>query len=162
MKVGPGGNNMSTNKLQFPELGWEQSIWHMFENPKGPKIKTHSYDAPACTLIGFLFSHFSHKQCLTKKVLPPLALAGAQMSKQTFFRSQYFFMTTCQNKMNIMNEHILFQPLASITGRFCFGWKFGTELCKCSGGNLGNFMADVRNLGKNHGKNKVYVRDLGS
>lgn len=22
-------------------------------------------------------------------------------------------------------------------------------------------MADVRNLGKNHGKNKVYVRDLG-
>ena len=32
MKAGPGGNNMSTNKLQFPELGWENK--RMFEVPR--------------------------------------------------------------------------------------------------------------------------------
>ena len=39
----------------------------------------------------------------------PLALAGAQISKQTLFRIQYFSTTTCQNKMNIflMNIYIM-------------------------------------------------------
>ena len=60
MKAGPSGNNMSTNRSQFPELGWEKNICL---KSRGSKNETHSYDAPVCSLSVLLLSH---KQSLTK------------------------------------------------------------------------------------------------
>ena len=63
---------------------------------RGSKNETHSYNAPVCSLIVLPEEKW---YCGLLRLLA----AGAQISKQTFFRIQYFSATTCQNKMNIMN-----------------------------------------------------------
>ena len=96
MKAGPSGNNMSTNRSQFPELGWEKNICL---KSRGSKNETHSYDAPVCSLSVLLLSHKQRKHGIA-------ASCPCWDFQTKLFRIQYFSATTCQKKMNF-NEHIM-------------------------------------------------------
>ena len=96
MKAGPSGNNMSTNRLQFPELGWEKN---MCLKSRGSKNETHSYDAPVCSLSVLLLSHKQRKN--------GTAASCPCWDFQTNTFQNSIFLSNHLSKENEHNEHIM-------------------------------------------------------